>query len=276
MNILSIDVGMKCLAYCLFTVTDNKEYSINKWGVLDLCREQHHKCCGITNKNKPCDKNARYHNGSEYFCKIHSKKQPLKIPNNELKESYIKKAKLVVLKNLCTKYGIVEGCNKKKILKVTYQEIIFKELADKYLSFVPTVRTADINMVTYGQRMKSGFETLLEGVVLDRVIVENQIGPLALRMKTLQGMIMQHFIEKNCPIIEEISAANKLKDYLTKKKTKYSERKKLGIQVTQGILQEILKLDDWLPIFLDHKKKDDLADSFLQGIWYIKYKLSDN
>ena len=87
---------------------------------------------------------------------------------------------------------------------------------------------------------------------------------------------MQHFIEKKCPIIEEISAANKLKDYLTKKKTKYSERKKLGIQVTQGILQENPNLDDWLPIFLDHKKKDDLADSFLQGIWYIKYKLSDN
>ena len=34
-------------------------------------------------------------------------------------------------------------------------------------------------------------------------------------------------------IIEEISAANKLKDYLTKKKTKYSERKRLSIEITK-------------------------------------------
>ena len=128
-------------------------------------------------------------------------------------------------------------------------------------------------MVTYGQRMKSGLENLLKDIIVDRVIIENQIGPLALRMKTLQGMIMQHFIEKGCPIIEEISAANKLKDYLTKKKTKYNERKKLSIKITQEILKENNNLDAWIPIFLEHKKKDDLADSFLQGIWYIKYKL---
>ena len=129
-------------------------------------------------------------------------------------------------------------------------------------------------MVTYGRRMKEGFENLLKDITVDRMIIENQIGPLALRMKTLQGMIMQHFIEKECPIIEEISSSNKLKDYLTKKKTKYTERKKLSIKVTQEILKENNNLDEWLPTFLEHKKKDDLADSFLQGIWYIKYKLS--
>ena len=128
-------------------------------------------------------------------------------------------------------------------------------------------------MVTYGQRMKAGFDNLLKDISVDRVIIENQIGPLALRMKTLQGMIMQHFIEKECPIIEEISSSNKLKDYLTKKKTKYTERKKLSIKVTQEILKENNNLDAWIPTFLEHKKKDDLADSFLQGIWYIKYKL---
>ena len=30
MKILSIDVGMKCLAYCLFSV-DKQIYSIDKW-----------------------------------------------------------------------------------------------------------------------------------------------------------------------------------------------------------------------------------------------------
>ena len=45
------------------------------------------------------------------------------------------------------------------------------------------------------------------------VLIENQIGPIALRMKTLQGMIMQHFIERGIPLIEEISATNKLKEF---------------------------------------------------------------
>ena len=29
-------------------------------------------------------------------------------------------------------------------------------------------------------------------------------------------------------------------------------------------------LNEWEEHFNKHKKKDDLADSFLQGLWYIK------
>ena len=66
----------------------------------------------------------------------------------------------------------------------------------------------------------------MKDIKIDIVCVENQIGPLALRMKTLQGMIMQHFIEKEIPLVEEISASNKLKEFLDLKKTTYAERKK--------------------------------------------------
>ena len=38
MKILSIDVGMKCLAYCLFSL-DGDKCTIDKWGILDLCNE---------------------------------------------------------------------------------------------------------------------------------------------------------------------------------------------------------------------------------------------
>ena len=50
MKLLSIDVGMKCLAYCLFSV-DNQNYSIEKWGILDLCNQKKYKCCGINNNH---------------------------------------------------------------------------------------------------------------------------------------------------------------------------------------------------------------------------------
>ena len=273
MKLLSIDVGMKCLAYCLFSV-DNQVYSIDKWGILDLCNDKKHKCCGINKKNKQlCEKNSKFYKNSNYYCKIHAKKQPLKMPTNELKRPYVMKAKLDILKSLCEKYDIYKQEKKKKLKKVEYQNLILTELDKNYLEFVSTIKTSSINMVTYGRRMKIGFENLLKDTHVDRVIVENQIGPLALRMKTLQGMIMQHFIEKDCEIIEEISASNKLKDYLTKKKTKYCERKRLSIEVTKKILDEKNILHHWISHFIEHKKKDDLADSFLQGIWYIKYKL---
>ena len=117
--------------------------------------------------------------------------------------------------------------------------------------------------------LKKEFETILQDITIDCVIVENQIGPLALRMKTLQGMIMQHFIEKGIPLVEEISASNKLKEFLGNKKTTYSERKKSGIIITKKLICENNNLHMWTDVFDKHKKQDDLADSFLQGRWYL-------
>jgi hypothetical protein len=120
--------------------------------------------------------------------------------------------------------------------------------------------------------MRTSFNSLLKDISLDRVIIENQIGPLANRMKTLQGMVMQHFIELSVPIIEEISAANKLKPFLSQgQKTTYNERKKIGIKITLQQLTSTSKIIKWMDFFQSHKKKDDLADSFLQGLWYLNY-----
>jgi hypothetical protein len=50
----------------------------------------------------------------------------------------------------------------------------------------------------------------------------------------------------------------------------YAARKKEGIKITHSIITE--KHTKWLPHFNQHKKKDDLADSFLQGNWYLNKK----
>ena len=47
----------------------------------------------------------------------------------------------------------------------------------------------------------------------------------------------------------------------------YAARKKEGIKITQGLLNE--KYIQWVPHFNQHKKKDDLADAFLQGIYVL-------
>ena len=42
------------------------------------------------------------------------------------------------------------------------------------------------------------------------------------------------------------------------------------IKYTNELLNNNNSLHKWLEKFTKHKKKDDLADSFLQGLWYLK------
>jgi hypothetical protein len=97
-------------------------------------------------------------------------------------------------------------------------------------------------------------------------------------MKTIQGMIVQYFIMSNIVVgnIEFISAINKLKDFANannNEKTKYSDRKKLGITTTLELLSNDYRFIDKKDYFMTHKKKDDLADSFLQGLWFVNNKM---
>ena len=39
MKVLSIDVGIKNLALCLFKIENKEKYEIEKWDVVNLCNE---------------------------------------------------------------------------------------------------------------------------------------------------------------------------------------------------------------------------------------------
>ena len=269
MRILSIDVGIKHLAFCLFHYESKEEYKIEKWDVINLCNDKIHKCCGQNANKKPCTRNARYTKKNTYYCKIHAKNKEYKIPSKDIYTSSLQKSKCSDLKKLYTQCGLEETC---KMKKKDYVEKICEYVDQNYFDPIINIKATDMNIITLGRNMRDSFNTLLTGVSLDHVIIENQIGPLANRMKTLQGMVMQHFIELSVPVIKEISASNKLKPFLSKgQKTTYSERKKLGIKITHEQLSRTPKITHWEPFFKSHKKKDDLADSFLQGFWYFKY-----
>ena len=86
MNILSIDVGMKNLAYCLlkYNKKDNI-YKILKWEVINLCKSNEHICMGVNKKNKKCIKKACLFKENKYYCKIHAKNKEYKIPCDKFK-----------------------------------------------------------------------------------------------------------------------------------------------------------------------------------------------
>jgi hypothetical protein len=136
-----------------------------------------------------------------------------------------------------------------------------------------------VDLVTIGRNIQHKFDEILCDHLssIETIIIENQIGPIANKMKTIQGMISQYFIMKNNNIqIEFISASNKLKDFLPKDKEEkldYKQRKKLGIQTCLEIITTDFRFKDWETFFNKHSKKDDLSDCFLQGMWFIKHKI---
>ena len=150
----------------------------------------------------------------------------------------------------------------------------------------------DLDLITYGRNMMQHLDAILYASsssssqhTIDMMIIENQISTLASRMKTLQGMITQYFIMKHVERIEFISASCKLKlftdvslDTTSTDATMtcvdastYADRKKSGITVCRSLGEISRKRNSdyakWMPVFENHKKKDDLADCFLQGLW---------
>ena len=273
MKILSIDVGIKNLAFCLFNKSPiSQDFNVTKWDIIDISEQENTIICGFVEKNEICNKPAKFKKDDNCYCLKHSKKQQIKIPTLEQKTTFINKQKIQKL------YEIAESHNIKyepKTKKVELIKLINQHINMNYFQPIESKKAADVDLFNIGLNIKTKFNKLFENEVkIDYVIIENQIGPLAIRMKTIQGMIVQYFIMSNLNVqhIEFISASNKLKDCDTKDKTTYSDRKKLGITKCLEIITTNLILNEHIDYFNKHKKKDDLSDSFLQGIWFINNK----
>jgi hypothetical protein len=71
----------------------------------------------------------------------------------------------------------------------------------------------------------------------------------------------ENLIEENNSEIKQIE--NKKKGSAIK----YGDKKKLAIEHAKYFLKDN---PTYVDFFMNHKKKDDLSDSFLQGLYYIK------
>jgi hypothetical protein len=264
--LISFDVGIKNMAYCIFDVSNQ---TIKDWNVLNLSEtEPRNVLCNQTTKNVQCSKLAKYkkHN---FFCESHAKKQKeIWIPKKQYTSASLKKRKNDSLQEFAKQHQYT--FSDPKLLKrdmVTELEDFFKQKCFENVS-QKTVSANDLDLITIGRNMNTLFSRLPLNTVT-HVIIENQISPIANRMKTIQGMVAQHFIILGIKHIEFVSSANKLKEF-QESRDGYKKNKSDGVLYCGRYMT---LFPEWKSFFESYAKKDDLADCFLQGIWYIKKKL---
>ena len=219
MSLLSFDIGIKNLAYCILC---KKTKNIKDWGIINISCDD--LCSHINTKGIKCDKSATYKTVNEILlCTGHSKLK--QYSNDKLKK------------------------NKSKN-----------------------------NMHSLGSKMVEELDKIPLFVECDEVIVENQPALKNPTMKSIQMMVYSYFLIKSKPIVlEMINARNKLKVYkgptvLTpwenNKKYKYKINKYLAIEYCKYMIyNEKTKFKD---LYNMSKKKDDLSDCYLQGIYFLE------
>ena len=303
MKILSIDVGIKNLAFCLLETPDDKKssthsYKIIRWDSISLLDQK--TCIN-------CDKPAKFCKLDKCYCRKHAKAvDQYQIPS--AKDLNLKRLNKTELEEY------IDGLDKDISLNIFSQpkknlkrQAIIEELEqyNKHRFFDPVKEdnAGLVSLIEIGYNLQQRLDKILTGITLDTILIENQLSNIAVRMKTLQGMLTQYFIMRGYRSIEYIASQNKLKLFQERekgksktertsnkdsnddrekndrekndrekndqeKKTSYSDRKRMGIQYCTEVLDSN-NMDDWLEYMNKHGKRDDLADCFLQGLWWL-------
>ncbi len=307
MKVISFDIGIKNMAYCVLSSTQNADapITIHDWNVLSMIEEAApvvFPCnCMVAGKNKKiepkrCNKAAKYSKFDQYFCDRHAKicKQYI-IPTKKHSAAFIKKQKVPDLVALCNTHMLLLNRDAKTLKKDQLIEILsgfYKQMCFDPIVAIKSKNANEIDLIHIGKSIKRLFDQLPDIDTITHVLIENQISPIANRMKTIQGMLAQYFIMKNDNIhIDFVSSSHKLNQFKqiaaireptnaiiqdsvstsesTKTNPHYKAHKSDGITYCQEILEKNETMTQW-NLSMNTRKKDDLADAFLQGMWYFK------
>jgi hypothetical protein len=289
MKYLSWDIGIKNLSYCFFEKIENK-YNILNWEIINIGEKPKliPECQGLKKNKDKCIKASFCYNleTKMYFCKTHNK-------GNKLIE--IKKPKCC--------YEIKDGslCNK----KFTYYQ---KD--NCYLGYCTKhIKSFDLNDFNKCEKKKdkqNELEMISENLIkemdnrkfllgADVITIENQPAFKNPKMKSVQMILYTYFlIRGRMDTINKIdrilflSANNKLKiklllnkreNYIEIKnnieksivtKNKYKKNKESAKLFCLDLLSFVEETEKWKYFFNNHKKRDDLADTFLMNIYQIQ------
>ena len=293
MKIISWDVGIKNLAYCIMEKTNKNDlpYKIHNWGILNSIDKCLLKCCGCglnpDSLNEKCTRKVLYTNKifdeTRGYCAIHKRE----FTEQECVCKEIQSNEKCSFSDKCTKKVHYE-INGKLYCKTHKKNIVTKFMKNQVLKKYkpPNCNTIDIkelkrNMV---ELLDNNKDILLD---VDHCVIENQPALKNPKMKSIAETLYGWFlirgqIDSDNPInnLTYMCPSNKLKvnedntiSILSRSRNsteKYKLTKQLGIIYCK----QLLKNDpDNLTFLSKTSKKDDLCDAFLQGAYYIEHKL---
>jgi hypothetical protein len=284
MKLISYDVGIKNLAYCIC----DEKMTIIQWDVIDLLN--------INNKCSFCDSNADLLFYKYKLCKEHKKKV------EELKEPCTEKV------NKDDKCLVCQKAAKCKIADSFLCNVHRKSFENKNYKIKETNVTCDkISTAQFKYNLVTALDLLPELSDVDIVLIENQPSFKNPKMKAIADTLCAYYlirgvVDKKRFKLEDIhliAPSMKLKlspvegmedekvlklDLMKKKVVKKVEEKTDGdekieekpgkMTYKQGkdfaIRKCLTLIDDTHKEFLKtHKKKDDLCDCYLQAYHYL-------
>ena len=277
MKLISFDIGIKNMAYCILDLS-GQSFQIKDWNVLNLMDQQDiikYTCtCKVKTKKeeKVCGKQAKYKKENMYYCTQHANSNKTYMTyQKDLTTQSLKKKKVDELITLGKRHMFFLDNNKRsktELLNIL-DDYFSKNMLEPIVK-AKKINAGDTNLITIGKNLKNELMKINELEHIDIVFIENQISPIANRMKTIQGMLAQYFIMTNENTnIEFVSSGHKLKQFeQIKDKNTYKENKQQSIFFSKKLIDSNEFFVDWKE-WENSKKKDDLADCFLQGLFYF-------
>ena len=254
MKVISFDVGLRNLAYCVLEGTDRADVRIVDWNIIDVLGEQ--AGVGAPRCHK-CSTAARYEHASNgtFACAKHTprkKKSLTKMEINKMTPNQIHE-------NLTAEGLTTEATKKADLVKLLYNHY-------KQNTWKKCVSTASQgSCLDLAPAIIKSLDARSAWAGADVVCIENQMDR---RMFGVQAMIQMYFCCRGYRCFG-VSATHKLSNIVTVEDSTgtYKGRKATGISHARELVPQVNQAH-----FLSHPKKDDLADSFLQGLWVLEHE----
>jgi hypothetical protein len=249
---------------------------------IDLSNREFTKCyCGLK---------ASFTHNNFYYCKVHSKKCEKLKSFEEIFSSNkdLNKCNYLVKNDCCGRksvYDLSGNC-----YCTTHSKTVYKKLESLYK--IKPYKTKSVSQLDFDDTRLKLFKILEEKKTLlkaDVVLIENQPSFKNPTMKSIstglydyfmiRGILDKQITQSNIIKVKFMSPSNKLKlidsgeskQIIVLKNTNeakaYKLTKDLSIKYTKELINH---LPEWKIFFEKQKKKDDLADAFLQGCYYYE------
>ena len=254
MKVVSFDPGLRNLAYCVLEGTSRSDLKIVDWNIIDVLGEK--AGVGAARCTK-CSAAARYEHASDgtFACSRHAPKK-----KETVTKASLNKKSPMELQGEIDRLGLQTDAKKKPDLVAllynharqnTWKKCVASSTSGSVLDLAPAiVASLDARATSWAGA--------------DIVAVENQPER---RMYAVQAMLQMYFTMRGLKS-SGVSATHKLSNIITVDDsiTTYKGRKKTGITHAYALVPEANQEH-----FKKHPKKDDLADSFLQGLWVLEH-----